>query len=203
MRNQKNPLHPYRVPFQVYPPGEDPLPRHIKKIRDKWFRLGVNLPRVWQIIRKGHDLREETDLEAEWRIIRKNRAARTTRLIAQPSEDVKGGYDIFPACTTPLPTQISLARRLSRARPTRITGVVSYFIVRILMDAGLPSKRGPKADRFYWVEVRKLLIYYFPWEKKNLTARDLKSAYYHHLYEDSVPPEWPKTRTVLAAGKRK
>ncbi|HBA38500.1 MAG TPA: hypothetical protein DCZ05_01785 [Deltaproteobacteria bacterium] len=190
-----------RPAFGVYPPGQkDLLPRHIQKIRNKWARLGVNLPRVWQIIRKGRALYEENDLDAVWRIIRKNRSAMTTKLIARPSKDVKGGYDIFPARTDPLPLQISLSLKKNKGRPAGVAGVVSYFIVRILLHAGLRSKKGPKADRFYWKEVLKLLAYYFP-RDKNLTVNDLRSAYYHHLDCDSVPPEWPKIRKILPAGK--
>jgi len=49
--------------FGIYPPGQkDPLPDHIKKIRDKWARLRVDLSAVWRIIRMGYNISEENNV---------------------------------------------------------------------------------------------------------------------------------------------
>jgi len=194
-----------RPAFKVYPPTADPLPLRIRKIRDKWARLGVNLPRVWQIIRKGRTLYEENALEMKWQINHKNRNSMNVKLTAQPSEGVEGGYDIFPSRSKKFPVQVSLSLGKTKGRPAGVTGVVGYFIVQILMLAQLPSKRGPKANRFYWTEIFKLLAYYLPREskKRRLTAEDLRSAYYYHLDSDSIPAEWPQLKVILSPSQKK
>jgi len=48
-----------RPAFIVYPSGKDRLPPKIRKIRDKWVQQGVDIGKIWQIIRKGYDIDEE------------------------------------------------------------------------------------------------------------------------------------------------
>ena len=192
-----------RPAFKVYPPSEDPLPLRIRKIRDKWSRLGVNLPKVWQIIRKGRTLYEENALERKWQINHKNRNSMNVKLTARPSEGVEGGYDIFPSRSKKFPLQVSLSLKKTKGRPAGVVGVVSYFIVRILMHAQLPSKRSPKANQFYWVEILKLLTYFFPLGRNRLTTNDLRSAYYYHLDSGSIPAEWPKLKVILSSPQKK
>lgn len=47
-----------RPAFTVYPSGKDRLPPKIRKIRDKWVQQGVDIGKIWQIIRMGYNIDE-------------------------------------------------------------------------------------------------------------------------------------------------
>ena len=102
-------------------------------------------------------------------------------------EKVRRRYPLLDRVPLPDP------RRRERGRPTEVVGPATYLIAS-LVKPSLTSKKGPKANRFYWTEVEQLLSFYYPWEK-NLTKNHLMSFYNHHK-SSGVPPDWPKLEVL-------